>query len=188
MRQFAIVVIIVILSAGCVDWICPRLRPRDFADVMEEELNKSPLKTYSDGFFGFSVRYPRCFRKEQADTDDSTGSARFVYDNVTRIVLDCYVCRNVHVSDSDGGIGALAVELRARAVKADGGYILNGPIYENGVRVDGYSHYTKCVARDRLWAVCTLVYPDAHRRRLSRLFGIVEEWKPWNDKTKTDYE
>lgn len=180
MRQFSIILFVIIVSAGCVDWLVPRLRLRDFADVMEEEINRSPLETYRDSFFDLCVRAPRCFVKEQ-EADDSAGSMRFIYNNVTRILLDCYVCRNEHIADSDGGIRELARQLRAKAYRVDGGYILRGPMYENGMRVDGYSHYTKCVARGKLWAVCALIYPDEHRKRLPRLFWLVDRWEAWED-------
>lgn len=180
MRKFSIILFLTIVSAGYIDWIVPRLRLRDFADVMEEEINKSPLEAYRDSFFGLSVSAPRCFVKER-ETDDSTGSMRFIYNNVTQILLDCYVCRNEHANDCDGGIRELSRQLRAKARKTDSGYILVGPMYENGERVDGYSHYTKCVARGKLWAVFTLIYPNEHRNRLSRLFRLVDGWWPWED-------
>lgn len=181
MKKLIPIVIAFVAAAACVDMLAPRTELRDYADVMEEELNRSPMVRYTDSLFGFSVDHPACFAKEQGGAYDSTGSVRFIYNNVSPMILDCYVCRNDHAGDADGGIGALAGALQARHYKARGGYILSGPFYDNGRRIEGYNHYTKCMAKGNLWAIYTLVYPLSHRQRLSRLFSMIDRWEPWND-------
>ena len=56
-------------------------------------------------------------------------------------------------------------------------FILSGPVYENGVRVDGYSHYDKFIKSGRILFVYSLTYPDSYKPAMPRLFKLIDDWK-----------
>lgn len=179
MRNVTIIVLLTILSGSCVDMVSPRTEARAFADVLREEMNKTGLQTYRDSFFGFVAQYPANFRREEEPAHGHAGQARFCYNSWTHIALECYVTRG---GKGTGvcGIDTIARQTRSRKRRMGGdSYVLYGPLYEDGLRIDGYSHYTKCVRSGKLWFVYTLCYPDEYKDSLSRLFGLIDSWKVW---------
>ncbi len=177
----AVVFFVVVAAASCVDIVSPRTELRPFADVLCEEIYRADLLTYTDGLFGYSAAYPACFRRDLNYSSSGRGGARFCYYSWTNIALECYVARavstdNVAVCD----IRCLGRLLHARPKSADGGaYILSGPLYEDGTRIDGYAHYTKCVRKGKLWFCYALSYPEEYRDSLGRLFALIDRWQPW---------
>lgn len=181
MRTIAVIVFVVVATASCVDIVSPRTELRPFADVLCEEIYRADLLTYTDGLFGYSASYPACFRRDRNEPSFGRGRARFCHDSWTNIALECYVTRavgpdNAAVCD----IRRMGRMLRARAKPAGGGaYILSGPLYEGGTRIDGYGHYTKCVRTGKLWFCYALSYPEEYRDSLGRLFALIDHWQPW---------
>ena len=90
-----------------------------------------------------------------------------------------------HVINSDGmslqaGMDSLAQMLNATdSRKGKDYFILSGPQYENGSRIDGYSYYTKIMAHRKLWFVYTMIYPDDYKDVLARLFKEIDNWQIW---------
>lgn len=176
---FTIIIFVAIIVAANIDRICPRDRLRDFGDVLEEQMNICPIAYYIDKDIGFRVPYPILFVRNTSVPDSIIGCSRFCYNNVTQIAVDCYVCRNEGLADADGGTARLAEKMHARVIKDKDGTFLYGPLTEDGRQTDGYSHFTKCVARDKLWVIYSLTYPDMYADRLTRLFAMVKQWEPW---------
>ena len=181
MRRFSILVFSIVVLAALIDVVRPRTRLRSFADVLLEEINKVPLCSYTDRLYGFTVRYLACFRPERSGGPECAGRARFRHDSWTSIVLECYVTRAVAVDNTEVcDWRCLARRLHARAKAAGGGgYVMSGPLYEDGSRVPGYGHYTKCVRNGKLWFCYALTYPEEYKASLGRLFALVERWQPW---------
>ena len=179
MKCLTIVTFIVILSAACVDIFCPRTGLRPFADVLQEEINKAGLQTYTDSDFGYTVSYPSCFRIETDPQHNYVGQARFCYDSWTQIALECYVTRAVGKDNTTVcGIDRMARILHAGKRQAGkDAYVLYGPLYEEGVRIEGFSHYTKCIRKGKLWLVYALSYPDEYRGNIKRLFTLIDSWQ-----------
>lgn len=178
-----IITLVVIIVTANIDILCPRDRGRDFGDVLEEQMNLCSVVYYTDSNFGFKVPYPALFILDKSIPDSVIGCSRFSYDNVINMAIDCYVCRNEGYSDADGGISWLAEKMRAEVIEDKGDVFLHGPLTEDGGRVDGYSHFTKCVAKDKLWVIYSLTYPDMYADRLLRLFSMVRTWQPWEKGT-----
>lgn len=55
--------------------------------------------------------------------------------------------------------------------------LLAGPVYENGVRMKGYSHYDKFIKSGKLLFVYSLTYPDDYKPAMFKLFHLIENWK-----------
>lgn len=183
MKSIAVIVFVIVAAASSVDIVFPRTELRPLSDVLREEIDKARLLTYTDGLFGFSASYPACFRRDRNPAFGGNGRARFCYDVVNSIVLECYVTRAVAPDNTTVcDISRMGRRLHANPRAVGGGaYVLGGPLYENGVRVDGYSHYTKCVRTGKLWVCYALCYPEEYKDSLGRLFGLVERWQPWAD-------
>lgn len=56
----------------------------------------------------------------------------------------------------------------------DSSFLLAGPVYENGVRMKGYSHYDKFIKSGKLLFVYSLTYPDDYKPAMSKLFHLIE--------------
>ena len=61
--------------------------------------------------------------------------------------------------------------------KQDSAFLLSGPVYENDVRVDGYSHHDKFIKSGKILFVYSLTYPDSYKPAMPRLFHLIENWK-----------
>jgi len=59
----------------------------------------------------------------------------------------------------------------------DSAFILSGPVYENGVRIDGYNHYDKFIKSGKMLFVYSLTYPDSYKPAMPRLFKLIEDWR-----------
>lgn len=175
----AFIIIAVIIVTNNIDLIFPDSGSRSLEEVLAESINKCQLVTYTDKDFGFSVQYPSLFVPDTSCTGGTIGSARFCYNDITQIAIECYASVNKTADARDKGISALAETMHAEITNTENGYILYGSVYENGCKTDGYSHYTKCIAKDKLWFICSLVYPDEYAECLSRLFMIVNRWTPF---------
>lgn len=174
-----IITFTVIIITANIDVICPRDHGRDFGDVLEEEMNICPLVNCTDSFFGFQAPYPALFIPERSVSDSIIGCYRFCYNNIVDITIDCYVCRNIGCDDTDGGLSRLAQTMKGRVISDADGNFIYGPAVDGDCYRDGYSRFTKCVAKDKLWCIYSLTFPDKYAERLRRLFAVVRQWKPW---------
>ncbi len=158
----------------------------DFRD----RIGTAPMKEYQDPDFGYTVKYPCFFQQEEKQGKDFLGHARFSYQKDVNIVLESYVTKNLS-PDLQACADSLAERLHAektmlasqrktsrkeRATE-DSAFILSGPVYENGVRIDGYSHYDKFIKSGKLLFVYSLAYPDTYKPALPRLFQLIEDWR-----------
>lgn len=183
MKAIFIVVFSFLAMVALVDVVFPRTELRPLADVLYEEINNASLLTYKDDLFGYSVCYPSCFRCDGGSQSSDSGYVRFRYNMIEDIILECYVTRAVGTDNTVVcDISGMGRRLHACPKSVgDGMYVLGGPLYENGVRIDGYKHYTKCVRKGKLWICCALLYPEQYKDSLGRIFRLVESWQPWNN-------
>jgi hypothetical protein len=56
-------------------------------------------------------------------------------------------------------------------------FILSGPHYENGKRIEGYRYYAKYVRNRKLWFSYTLFYPESCHSSLTRIFRQIDQWE-----------
>ena len=106
------------------------------------------------------------------------GYARFSFTNHANIILESYVTPN-YSNTLQACADSLAQKLHSeRTMQASNkAFILSGPVYENGVRVDGYSHYDKFIKSGRMLFVYSLTYPDSYKPAMPRLFKLIDDWK-----------
>lgn len=176
-----IIIFAVIIVTANIDRLFPHQDCRDFGDVLEEELNICPFSNIIDEDLGFCVPYPVLFIPDTSIPDSIIGCHRFCYNNMVRITIDCYVCRNDGISDADGGRARLAKAMNAEMIEDKDGLYLYGPVTTaDNSGTEGYSHFTKCVAKDKIWMIYSLTYPDKYAKHMKRLFAMVKEWQPWN--------
>ncbi len=144
----------------------------------QTRIGMAPMKEYHDPDFGYSIQYPCFFQQEENTRDDFTGHTRFSYTDHTNIVLESYVTQN-QSKDLAACADSLANLLHAgKTLLPDhSAFILSGPVYENGVRIDGYSHYDKFIKSGKMLFVYSLTYPDTYKPALPRLFRLIEDWK-----------
>lgn len=182
MKKAALLFIAALIITASIDFIWPFTTERADGDEFEQDLNTAEMLTYQDPDLGFTVRYPSFFALQPDSLDDYTGNVRLSYDNEwATIVLECYALRNYSQS-LKSGMDSLAQVLHATGHKLGSDYfILCGPQYENGSRMEDYSYYSRFVSRGKLWFVYTMVYPDRYHNHLGRLFKEIDDWQVFED-------
>jgi hypothetical protein len=182
MKNTALLFVAAIAIMTSIDFIWPFTTKMTDGDVFEQGLNTAEMLTYQDPDLGFTVRYPSFFIVQPDSLDEYTGHVRLSYDNEwATIVLECYALRNNGLSLKNG-MDSLAQVLHATDRKLGSNYfILSGPQYENGSRMDDYSYYSRFVNWGKLWFVYTMIFPDRYHDHLGRLFREINEWQVFED-------
>ena len=128
--------------------------------------------------FGYVIKYPCFFQQEDTSVSGYQGYARFSFTNHANIILESYVTPN-YSNTLQACADSLAQKLHSeRTMQASNkAFILSGPVYENGVRVDGYSHYDKFIKSGRILFVYSLTYPDSYKPAMPRLFKLIDDWR-----------
>jgi len=180
MRKVIFIFIAIILVAMSIDWIHSCTDLKSHKEVFAHHLTYTDMHEYKDKDYDYVVRVPSFFTAQPDSLQEEKGRMRFDYTDLwITVVIES------HVINSDGmslqaGMDSLAQMLKATDRKLGSDYfILSGPQYENGSRVDGYSYYTKIMANYKLWFVYTMVYPDDYKDVLARLFKEIDDWQIW---------
>ena len=139
------------------------------------KVEMAPMKEYNDPDFGYVVKYPCFFQQEDTSVSGYQGYARFSFTNHANIILESYVTPN-YSNTLQACADSLAKKLHSeRTMQASNkAFILSGPVYENGVRVDGYDKFIKS---GRILFVYSLTYPDSYKPAMPRLFKLIDDWK-----------
>ncbi len=179
MKKIFIIAAILLASANFLCGLLYNGDQRTPYSEFKERLDIAPMKEYRDPNFGFIVKYPCFFQAEEKSKDDYQGHARFSFTNHVNIVLESYVTMN-HSQNLQACADSLARKLHAEKTMTkskDSAFLLSGPVYENDVRIDGYSHYDKFIKSGKMLFVYSLTYPDCYKPALPRLFQLIEDWK-----------
>ena len=180
MRKAIFIFIAIILIAMGIDWIHSCAELKSHKEVFGRQITYADMYEYKDKDYDYVVRVPSFFTAQSDSLQEEKGRMRFEYgDQWINVVIES------HVMNSDGmslqaGMDSLAQMLKATEHRLGNDYfILSGPQYENGSRIDGYSYYTKIMANYKLWFVYTMVYPDDYKDVLARLFKEIDDWQIW---------
>ncbi len=176
MKKIFIVAIVLVVSFHIYCKITHGGDSRTPFSEFSERIKAAPMKEYQDPDFGYVVSYPCFFQKEDSLPDACRGYARFSFSGQANVVLESYVTEN-RSSDLLSCADSLAKILHAAKTMDESSFILSGPVYENGMRIDGYSHYDKFVKSGRMLFVYSLVYPDSYKPGMGRLFALIDHWK-----------
>ena len=192
MKKFFIIAALLIVACNLYYRITYKGDIRTPYYEFKTRIGTAPLKTYRDTDFGYTVSYPCIFRQEDNQGDEYLGHARFVYSDSANIILESYVTPN-YSPNLQACADSLAEKLhcdrimisKKKASKSsstqsphqDSAFLLSGPVYENDVRVDGYSHYDKFIKSGKMLFVYSLTYPDSYKPAMPRLFHLIENWK-----------
>ena len=180
MRKAIFIFIAIILMTANIDWLrsCGDLKsPKE---VFGQQLTYADMYEYKDTDYGYVVRVPSFFSVQPDSLQEEKGQMRFEFSNQWIIVvIESYVMNN-NGQSLKNGMDSLAQVLHAIDSRLGSDYfILSGPQYENGCRLDGYSYYSKVVVNHKLWYVYTMIYPDDYKDILTRLFKEIDDWQIW---------
>ena len=188
MKKFFIIAVILVIAANVYYSLTYKGDIRTPYYEFKTRIGTAPLKTYRDTDFGYTISYPCMFQQEDKQGDEYLGHARFVYSDSANIILESYVTPN-YSSNLQACADSLAEKLLSDRImiskqkagksssKQDSAFLLAGPVYENGVRIDGYSHYDKFIKSGKMLFVYSLTYPDSYKPAMPRLFHLIEDWK-----------
>ena len=188
MKKFFIIAVILVIAANVYYSLTYKGDIRTPYYEFKTRIGTAPLKTYRDTDFGYTISYPCMFQQEDKQGDEYSGHARFVYSDSTNIILESYVTPN-YSPNLQACADSLAEKLHSDRImisnkktgksssKQDSAFLLAGPVYENGVRIDGYSHYDKFIKSGKMLFVYSLTYPDSYKPAMPRLFHLIEDWK-----------
>ena len=160
MKKFFIIAVILVIAANVYYSLTYKGDIRTPYYEFKTRIGTAPLKTYRDTDFGYTISYPCMFQQEDKQGDEYSGHARFVYSDSANIILESYVTPN-YSPNLQACADSLAEKLHSdrimisnkktgkssskQASQQDSAFLLAGPVYENGVRIDGYSHYDKFI-------------------------------------------
>lgn len=180
MRKVIFIFIAFILVSVSIDRIHSCADLKSHKEVFGRYLTCAEMYEYKDKDYDYVVRVPSFFNAQPDSLKEEKGRMRFDYaDQWINLVIES------HVMNSDGmslltDMDSLAQVLHATdSRKGKDYFILSGPQYENGSRIDGYSYYTKIVAKYKFWFVFTMIYPDDYKDVLTRLFKEIDDWQIW---------
>ena len=192
MKKFIILVALLIVACNLYYYLTNKGDIRTPYYEFKTRIGTAPLKTYRDTDFGYTLSYPCMFQQEDKQGDEYLGHARFVYSDHVNIILESYVTPN-HSTNLQACADSLAKKLHSDRIivsnqkgskssanqsqQQDSSFLLSGPVYENDVRIDGYSHYDKFIKSGKMLFVYSLTYPDSYKLAMSRLFHLIENWK-----------
>ena len=192
MKKFFIIAVILVMAANVYYSLTYKGDIRTPYYEFKTRIGTAPLKTYRDTDFGYTISYPCMFQQEDKQGDEYLGHARFVYSDSANIILESYVTPN-YSPNLQACADSLARKLHSdrimiskkkagkssskQASQQDSAFLLTGPVYENGVRIDGYSHYDKFIKSGKMLFVYSLTYPDSYKPAMPRLFHLIENWK-----------
>ena len=188
MKKFFIIAAILVMAANVYYSLTYKGDIRTPYYEFKTRIGTAPLKTYRDTDFGYTISYPCMFQQEDKQGDEYMGHARFVYSDSANIILESYVTPN-YSPNLQACADSLAEKLHSDRImiskkkagksssKQDSAFLLAGPVYENGVRIDGYSHYDKFIKSGKMLFVYSLTYPDSYKPAMPRLFHLIENWK-----------
>lgn len=135
MRKLLVVIIILIGFTIGINLSRDQKGFRTYQEVLTELINDAPMKTYRDSFYGYSIRYPEFFSQEITDK----GFVRLGYWDNERFVIECSVLKAPDLSPVKIKMKELATQLHAEKQELlRDSFILSGPHYENGKRIEGY--------------------------------------------------
>ena len=176
MKKFFIIAAILVMLANVYYSLTYKGDIRTPYYEFKTRIGTAPLKTYRDTDFGYTVSYPCMFQQEDKQGDEYLGHARFVYSDSANIILESYVTPN-YSPNLQACADSLAEKLHCDKTLQNSAFLLSGPVYENGVRIDGYSHYDKFIKSGKMLFVYSLTYPDSYKPAMPRLFHLIEDWK-----------
>lgn len=180
MRKAVFIFITFILVAVSSDWIHSCADLKSHKEVFGSYLTYADMYEYKDKDYDYVVRVPSFFNAQSDSLQGEKGRMRFEYgDQWITLVIESHVMNNNGMS-IQAGKDSLAQVLHATdSTMGKDYFILSGPQYENGSRIEGYSYYTKVVANHKLWFVYTMIYPDDYKDVLARLFKEIDDWQIW---------
>ena len=180
MRKTIFIFIAIILVAVNVDWIHSCADLKSHKEAFDRFLTFAEMNEYKDKDYDYVVRVPSFFNAQPDSLQEEKGRMRFEYaDQWIILVIESHVMNSNGMS-LQAGMDSLSQLLHAtESKKGEDYFILSGPQYENGNRIDGYSYYTKIMANYKLWFVCTMIYPDDYKDVLGRLFKEIDDWQIW---------
>ncbi len=180
MRKAICIFIILVIVAASIDWIRSCDNVKSHKEVFGRELTYAEMYEYKDKDYDYVVRVPSFFTAQPDSLQSRKGRMRFEYgDQWITVVIESHVMHNNGQSLKEG-MDSLAQVLHATDSRLGSGYfILSGPQYEQGSRIDGYSYYSKVMANHKLWFVYTMVYPDDYKDVLARMFREIDDWQIW---------
>ena len=193
MRKAIFLFIAIVIVTASIDWIEACSEVKSHKEVFGRMITYAYMHEYKDKDYDYVVRVPSFFTAKPDSLLDKKGRMRFEYgDPWITVVIESHVMRSAlppgSSKDKNGqslkdGMDSLAQVLHATDCRFGSDYfILSGPQYEKGSRIDGYSYYTKVVANQKLWFVYTMIYPDKYKDVLTRLFKEIDDWQVFEGK------
>ncbi|MCH4100952.1 MAG: hypothetical protein LKF06_10340 [Prevotella sp.] len=158
---------------------------RPFTEKLEDRINDASMETYQDSLFGYTVRYPAFFEQTPDSLIDEPGACRFSYwDNWIQIVQMAFIQSNPRQLTVGQGMNNIGRYLHAtKESEGKDFFILSGPLYIDGSRINGYRFHAKYVRHRRIWFVLQLTYPGNCSKAVRRIIRQIDEWKVWENRS-----
>lgn len=184
LRRFTLCsLLLILLTATVVAWRHAVADPPTMEQKMGEAINCRAFQTYRHPVLGYVVRHPDFFEQMPDSVVNEWGACSFRYWNHNvRVEQSVYLLPNPGGRSARRCMDSLSRDLHAEHRECMGhGFVLSGPVFQNGVPLSGMRFYAKYVLSQRLIFVQQLLYPEGYDRPLTRLKRQVRAWQIWEN-------
>ena len=149
---------------------------------LERAIALSPIAEYHDDDYGYVVRYPAFFQRDD-DTLLDKGSSRFTFwHDSMQIVLTAFLEHNPDRLTIQQAAQKYAASLHATHQRLGPDYfVLSGPLHTDSDQITGRRFHAKFVRHRKFWFVQSLTYPEDCEQALQRLLHEIDNWQVWKE-------
>lgn len=158
-----------------------------YVEILGRLIRQSRLQTVCDEGFGFKFRCPECFHPDQYDTIPH----HFRYllyppsiykDAEGEVELECYASINHQGLSIRQLADSITEQIHPTAIRMlPEGFVLSGPLYQEGSRIPGRHFYARYVLRQKAVFVYSMTYPEGYAPALERMRKLIDEWEVWEE-------
>jgi len=137
------------------------------------------MKSWTDSLYGFTVSYPGFFNP----TDD----CRFTFyppafnprwRDCGQIEMQCRVMRSKADWNAEEALRTIGETTTiTRCNRLSDGIIIDGTVGQENGAVSGHRYHAKCIMRQKLLFVFSLVYTEDCSEAVGRLRKVVDQWE-----------
>lgn len=147
---------------------------------IERAIALSPMAEYRNAEYGYTVRYPAFFQRDD-DTLLDIGTSRFSFwrDDI-EIVLTAFLEHNPDMLSTEQAVKKYTEDLHATHQRVGNDFfILSGTLHSDTGQITGRRFYAKFVKHRKFWFVQSLTYPEECEHALHRLLREIDNWRVW---------
>lgn len=161
-----------------------------YLQQLEHTLSCSDWVNYEDSEYGYTMRYPSCFRPIE---NSGEGGASFAYMEELPLNNIVYMVLETNTQVCQDSLNPYR-EMRKMAKEMDGiccrqsdtTFLMTTKIKSRDPKVTAWVMCAKYILHQKLWFVETLIYPEDFAPAVQRVVKEVNDWTPFGSVGRSD--